>query len=138
MADPLGIPASITAVIQLAGDVMQYINDTKDDSGERLRIRDEISSTSFLLYMLKDRIQQAHLGEPWLSTAQLIDVTNGPLQQFKRALEQLALRLALSKGLKKIGKALTWTFQKGEVKEILSTIERQASLFDLAMQNDHM
>ena len=60
------------------------------------------------------------------------------MEQFKRALEQLASRLEPSKGPKMVGKALAWPFQTEEIKEILSTIERQKSLFDLALQNDHM
>lgn len=138
MADPLSISASIIAILELTGTVVQYVNDVKDASAERLRIRDQISSTSFLLYMLKDLIQQAHSSEPWLSRVQSLGVPKGPLEQFKSALEQLALRLAPPKGLKGIGKALTWPFQREEIKEILITIERQKSLFDLALQNDHM
>ncbi len=138
MADPLSISGSIVAVLQLTSTVVHYINDVKDASEERLRIRDEISSTSFLLYMLKDRIQQAHSSELWLSMVQSLDVPKGPLEQFKRALEQLASRLAPCQGLKKIRNALTWPFQREEIEEILSTIERQKSLFDLTLQNDHM
>ena len=138
MADPLSISASITALLQLTSTVMQYINYVKDASKERLRIRDEISSTSFLLYMLNDHVQQAQSGEPWLSTVRSLNMPKGPLEQFKRALEQLASRLEPSKGLKRVGKALAWPFQTEEIKEILSTIERQKSLFDLALQNDHM
>jgi hypothetical protein len=138
MADPLSISASITALLQLTSNVVQYINSVKDASKERFRIRDEISSASFLLYMLKDCVQQAHSGEPWLSTVQSLDMPKGPLEQFKGALEQLASRLEPSKGVKRVGRALTWPFQTEEIKEILSTIERQKSLFDLALQNDHM
>jgi hypothetical protein len=138
MADPLSISAGIIAVLQLTSTVVQYITDVKDASEERLRIRDEISGTSYLLYMLKDRVLQASLGEPWLLTVQSLDVPKGPLEQFKKALEQLATRLTPSKRLKKVGKALTWPFQREEIKEILSMIERQKSLFDLALQNDHM
>jgi hypothetical protein len=138
MADPLSISASITALLQLTSNVVQYINSVKDASKERFRIRDEISSASFLLYMLNDRIQQAHSGKLWLSTVQSLDMPKGPLKQFKGALEQLASRLEPSKGVKKVGRALTWPFKTEEIKEILSTIERQKSLFDLALQNDHM
>jgi hypothetical protein len=42
------------------------------------------------------------------------------------------------KGLKKLSKALCWPFEKGEIKDILGTIERQKSLFSLALQNDNM
>jgi hypothetical protein len=138
MADPLSISASIAAILQLASTVVQYINNVKDASKERLRIRDEISSTSFLLYMLKDHVQQAHSSEPWLSTVRSLDMPKGPLEQFKRTLEQLQSRLATSKGLSKAGKGLTWPFQRVEIKQILCTIERQKSLFDLVLESDHM
>lgn len=138
MADPLSISASIVALLQLTSTVVQYINNVKDASKERLRIRDEISCTSFLLYMLEGRVQQAHLGEPWLSMRQSLDMPKGPLEQFRGALEQLASRLEPSKGLKRVGKSLAWPFKTEEIKEILSTIERQKSLFNLVLQNDHM
>jgi hypothetical protein len=138
MVDPLSISASIIAVLQLTSTAVQYITDAKDASEERLRIRDEISSTSYLLYMLKDRVLQASLGEPWLLTVQSLDVPKGPLEQFKKALGQLAAKLTPSKRLKKVGEALTWPLQREDIEEILSMIERQRSLFDLALQNDHM
>jgi hypothetical protein len=100
MADPLSISSSITALLQLTSILVQYINNVKDASEEPLRIRDEISSISFLLYMLKDRVQQAYSGEPWLSVVRSLDMPKGPLEQFKRALEQLASGLESSKGLK--------------------------------------
>lgn len=62
----------------------------------------------------------------------------GPLEQFKAALEQLASKLASVKGLKKVEKNLIWPFQEQEVTEILSTIERQKSLFALIVINDHV
>lgn len=138
MADPLSISASIIALLQLTSTVVRYLNDVKDAFDERLRIRDEITSASFLLYMLRDRAEQASLGEAWLSTVRSLSVPKGPLEQFKRALEQLATRLAPVNELAKIGKALKWPFQREEIKDILSTIERQKSLFDLALQNDHV
>src|ERR1700722_17660266 len=138
MADPLSMSGSIIAILQLTSTVVQYLNDVNDASEERLRIRDEISSASFLLYMLKDRAEQSYSGQAWLSTVRSLSVPKGPLEQFKRALEQLESRLVPLKGLKNIGKALIWPFQREEIKDILSTIERQKSLFDLALQNDHM
>lgn len=63
---------------------------------------------------------------------------NGPLEQFKAALETLAAKLAPADGLKKLRKSLMWPFQEKEIKDILSTIERQKALFGLARQNDHL
>lgn len=61
MADPLGISISIIAVLQLTSTVVQYMNDVKDATQERLRLRDEISSASWTLYMLRERLDQAGL-----------------------------------------------------------------------------
>ena len=50
----------------------------------------------------------------------------------KQTLERLEKKLNPGEGVKKAGKALTWSFQKKEVNEIL---ERQKTV---ALQNDHM
>ncbi|KAI9812189.1 MAG: hypothetical protein M1827_004855 [Pycnora praestabilis] len=41
-------------------------------------------------------------------------------------------------GLKKAGKAFLWPLKKGDVADILLTIERQKTLFILDLQNDHL
>ena len=140
--DPLSISASIIQILQFTSTVVQYLNDVKDASKECLKIRDEISSTSFLLYMLKDRAEHAQEGDDSSSTVRSLNVPNGPLDQFKNALERLAARLAArlapAHGLKGIGKAVSWPLKKTEVKDILGKIERQKVLFSLALQNDHV
>lgn len=50
---------------------------------------------------------------------------NGPIQQFRAALEILELILVPVKGWKKVGKAFTWPLERTETLRILSTIERQ-------------
>lgn len=47
-------------------------------------------------------------------------------------------RLAPAKGPKRIISAVTWPFQKGEISELLNSVERQKTLFASALQNDHM
>jgi hypothetical protein len=138
MADPLSISASITALLDLTGKVIQYINRVRGAAADRQRILKEITSASGLLYRLQEYGEQAIRGDSWSLTLQSLNVRDGPLEQFKTALEKLISKLAPAEGLKKIGKASTWPFQEKEVKDILNTIERQKSLFSLALQNDHM
>jgi len=138
MADPLSIAASIIAVLQLTGTVIGYINDTKDAGEERKRILNETKNIHYLLYLLKDNVERPQWDDTWLETMRSFSAPEGPLEQFKLELERLASKLKPTAGLKKIGKALTWPFQKEEVKDILAGIERQKSLFGLALQNDHM
>lgn len=138
MVDPVGVTGLIIAILGLSQTVTQFLGDIKNASGDRIRLLCEIASVSGLLSILKDQAQQAESTDPWRTTIACLDVPRGPLEQFKVALEQLASRLAPTKGLENIGKTLTWPFQKQEVKEILNTIERLKSLFALALDNDHM
>lgn len=71
-------------------------------------------------------------------TIKPLNLPGGPLDKFKIILEQLALKLKPVEGAKKVGRALKWPFQKGEINEILNTLERQKTLFNLALQNDHV
>lgn len=136
--DPLSIAASTIAVIQLAANVIQYIIDAKDAGDDRQRILYEITSVHGFLYLLKNKAEQPQWDETFFETMKSLNAFRGPLEQFKIVLERLATKLRPTQGLKKFGKALTWPFQKQEIEDILSSIERQKSLFSLALQNDHM
>lgn len=137
--DPLSISASITALLQLTSTVVQYLNSVKGASEDRRRILSELASVNGILFILQDQADQAKQGDKWSSTLQSLNVSEGPLDQFRRALERLSSKLAPpATGLKKLGNAIVWPFQKEEIKEILGSIERQKALFNLARQNDHM
>lgn len=137
--DPLSISASITALLQLTSTVIQFLNGVKGAPEDRRNILSELACVSGILYVLQDQAEQAKQGDQWSSTLQSLNVTNGPLDQFRTALERLSLKLASpATGLKKLGKAIVWPFQKEEIKEILGSIERQKALLTLARQNDHM
>lgn len=140
MGDPLSITASVIAVLQLTQQVIQYVVDAKNASDDRNRILTEITSAHSFLFLLKDKAEKS--ATQWdntlYETMRALDGPNGPLEQFKDALERLASKLRPRQGLKKLGKALSWPFEKSEIKGILDTIERQKSLFSLALQNDHM
>jgi hypothetical protein len=138
MADPLSISASIIAILQLTGTVVQYLNDAKGASEDRQRILAEISSISGVLFLLKDLAERAQWEEGWSMTIKSLNLPGGPLEKFKMMLQKLTSKLKPAEGVKKVGKALIWPFQKGEINEILSTMERQKTFFNLALQNDHM
>jgi hypothetical protein len=138
MGDPLSVSASIVAVLQLTGTVVQYLNDVKEAPKDRQRILSELSVASGILYLLRDLAERPQYGDAWSVTIRSLNVPNGPLDQFKLALELLTSKLAPVNGLKKMRKALAWPFQKAEIQSVISMIERQKSIFNLALQNDHM
>ncbi len=138
MAEPLSITAGIIAVLQLTAKAVQYLNDVKDAPTDRQQILIEISTVSGFLHTLKDLAEKMQPGNAHLAAMRSLNVPNGPLEQFKSALERLVSKLKPAHGLRKVATALTWTLDKGEVNSILSKIERQKALFLLALQNDHM
>ena len=136
--DPLSISASIVALMQLSSTVIGYLNDVKSGHKEQQKIRLEICNTLPMLSILLDQAQQAADGDEWSSTLLSLSAADGPIQQFQEALKRLEHKLAPVRGVKKVGKAFIWPFEKAEIQSILSTIERQKLLFSLARQNDHI
>jgi hypothetical protein len=100
----------------------------KDASGDRQRLLNEITSTSYFLYALKDRAERSQHDNSWSRTLKWLNTPNGALEQFKSALEHINLKLAPVEGWRKAEKALTWHFQREEIKDILIAIERHKSL----------
>lgn len=138
MADPLSIISSITAILQLAGKVVKFLSDVKDASTTCARILVEIGSLNGLLSSIKVLLDEAEAGEVWSATARSLGAPNGPLAQFKLALEQVATRIEPIIWSRKAGRAFVWPFRKDEVMDILYVLERQKTLFIFALQNDHM
>lgn len=149
--DPLSVAASIVTILGLAFTVVEYINDIKDARQERIRLRDEITSASGPLYMLRDRIEQEQMrmsadpdgpSKSWMSSFMALASPGGPLEQFERALRELERHLAPFEGMEKqrrnFRKSLTWPFQRRNVERYISVIERKKSLFQLALQSDNM
>src|SRR5271170_6077874 len=136
--DPLSVSASIIAVLQLSSTVFGYLKDGTEASGDRKRILDEFTSLHFLLFPLVDQIKEAEVDDAWSASLWSLNTPGGPLEQFRLALQRVASKLEPVACLKKFGKAVAWPFQKDEVKEILSTIERQNSLFSLGLESCNM
>lgn len=138
MSDPLSITASILAVLQLSITVTQYLKDVQGGSRDRLRLRDEIRSIVCLLEMLKDRVEDPELQETWGKSTVSLGSPNGPLVQFASTLELLTAKLAPTTRFQQVAKTLKWPLDKADVTAMLNSLERQKSLFNLAIQCDHM
>ncbi|KAK4150139.1 hypothetical protein C8A00DRAFT_37273 [Chaetomidium leptoderma] len=142
MADPLSTVANVLAVLKLAVAATKYIKDVKQGSTDRLRLRDELRSTTCLLEMLKDRIDDsedatgddAEILKP--SSIASLAGEEGPLALFKRLLEDIIARLAPQDRLRRLTQPFTWPFDKKDIAELVSALERLKSHFSLAMQND--
>jgi hypothetical protein len=138
MADPLSISASIIAILQLTGTVVQYLRDIEGASEDRQTVLNEVSSNSGVLSLLKELADRLSLDDDWFITIKSLYGPGGALEKYEVMLQRLAAKLKPAEGMKKLGKSLIWPFQKGEIREILNSMQRQHNLFNLALQNDHM
>lgn len=124
--DPLSVTAGIIAVLQISSNVVKYLADVRDAPDSRKRLMVEISLTRGILSSVQ-----------LLTEGATQDLLKEPLQECIKTLQQLQNKLAPSgKRRARLEQALRWPFNKGEVDETLRTLERQKSLFELALQND--
>ncbi|KAM0799116.1 ankyrin repeat-containing domain protein [Usnea florida] len=135
MADPLGITASIIAVLQLSAIVVRYLGNVQDASEYKSRLLLEVSGSKGVLETLRDLSQESLEGETIHSTLSLL---KQPLGHHEATLRRLENALAPAQGLKRLGKAFKWPFEKSEITDILRSIESQKALFGLALQADHL
>src|SRR5436190_15842179 len=135
MSDPLSVAAGIVAILQLSATVVKYLQHVKDSSGDRRRLRDEIRSSACLLEMLRDRIEDIDSEPAYCGSIASLNALHGPLDQFKKALKSLVLKLEPSTSLRQ---KMSWPFDKAEITATLNAIERQKSYFSLALENYHM
>ena len=138
MTDPLSITASVIAVLQLSGTVLTYLSAVKGASEDRQRLLIEVGAVRGLLDSLKVVLDASQLEDAFKDIKRLLVTPNGPLDLFRTVLQRLEARLVPVAGAAKVWKALRWPFDKAEVSDLLSSLERQKSLFSLALQNDHL
>lgn len=138
MADPLSITASVIAILQLSQSVVTVLTSVYDASEDGNKIMTEITSVTGILYHLKDLAERAQWAGDWPGVMQTLTLPHGPIDQLKCALVDIYSKVKPAAGLRKVGRSFVWPFQKGQVKDLLTTIEHQKSLLLIAMQIDHM
>ncbi|KAK4109709.1 hypothetical protein N656DRAFT_316279 [Canariomyces notabilis] len=140
--DGLSTAASIVAVLQLAGTVLNCLNSVRNAPKELEKVFGEISSITGALFLMQtqaERAQQDQEGAGMLFTAvRSLSTPGGPLEQFKAALKTLASKFSPVGAVKKLSRTLAWPFEKSEIAELLLSLERLKSYFMLALQSDSL
>lgn len=138
MAELVGIVGSIVAVLQLTGTIVKYVNDVRDCSTDCDRLLSELGGAASSLQSFQGLLENPNLAHIWLASSRSLALPGGPLEQYRLALEKLATDLKPVTGWKKAGRSVVWPFRKKEMADVLRVIERQKTLFVLALQNDQM
>ena len=139
MADPLSIIGAVAAITQISSTVLSLIKNVKNAPNERRRLLLEINATTGLCQALKDYTEIEP--ESSMHTLRVLSQNNlSPLEEFEKSLTYLQTKLTPgSKTHNKqstLAQTLKWPFAKNELLEIIASIERQKSLFGIALTND--
>lgn len=134
--ETVGLVSSITQLIDITTKTIRYLNSVKDASAERSQLLLEASSLLPLLATLADQVGRADKKEAWFDRVRSLVVEHGPLDQLRKALEQLAGKLKPKKGVENVTHAFCWTLDKAYCESMLATIERAKSRIGLALQGD--
>jgi hypothetical protein len=138
MAEPLGIAASLIAILQLADTVLHLVDDAKSADEDQAKILQELTAIHGVLQLVKGKVNRPpyQWEDTWFETLRSL---KDPLANFHSLLEDLQSKLASPTGSKNVWKRrVTWHFRKSNVYDMLSSIERYHSIFLLALQGDHM
>jgi len=136
--EPLGAVASIITVLQLSAKCLAYLNDVTDASNARAECAIQASNLHSLLLSLRFRLEEGSADKSWYTAVRALAVENGPLDQYRQALEQLQAKITGKSKLGKTGDVLLWKFRREEIATILDRIERLKALVEIALQMDHL
>lgn len=136
--DPLSLTASIIAVLQLTTALTTYLNNIHHATAEQKKITVEACNLYSLLTTLRFRVEDARTDDPWFDQVKLLNVANGPLDQFKQVLDRIMERISPSGKKERIKSALVWQWTKSDIDEALQQMERLKTLVNIALTNDHL
>ena len=124
----------IGVVLGHAKSIVDYLKDVKNASKDQKDLLNEIIATQSILTQLQDHAKDAQ----WKATMDTLNQKDGLLQQLTTELEKMETKLKTPGG--KVGKAvnaMTWHFNKDDVKKHFERIGRINGVLQLALQNNH-
>lgn len=135
--DPLSISASIVALLQLSGNVIQLLVTISSQNTTARALALEISATRGLLTSLSDI---AALDSECNDRLREVVMADRPLQLLENLLRKLEAKLEdqSSSRLGQIGRKIAWPFRLQESEEMMDRARKVRSLLGEALALDHL
>jgi hypothetical protein len=142
--DPLSAAASVIAVLQLAGEVVGYISAAKGASKEWKRLSYEVLGCELILEKIQEDLEPDAGGSvegkeanpEWREGVKALQGIGGPLGRLWTALSFVKDKIEPKRGVRKAVATLRWPFDSKEVEKIVTAIEREKALLNLALTSD--
>lgn len=135
--DPLGITASILAILGITRNTIKYLDRIRQFSPTYKRLLEEVRGVETVLSDLKTLSHDSKADPAHKASLQCLQ-RDGHLAKFQSTVEGLCSRLESLLQQKNSGRALLWPLKETEIKDILASIERQKILCGLAIAGDHV
>ncbi|KAJ5135376.1 uncharacterized protein N7515_004654 [Penicillium bovifimosum] len=138
--DGISNAASLVALLQLAGAVINYLNTVIDAPAQKRKLLAALIQARGLLSTLVELTNEVQ-DEDWSHTIQSLSARNGPLPTFQELLERMARKLSITHSgarTKTVLDQLRWPFDQTSFQEMITSLEKLKSHFLLAMANDHI
>ena len=84
--------------------IFRYLNDVKNAPKERSELSSEAANLLPLLNSLRDQVENAPRNDPWIESVLEFGGPVGPLELFKRTMEQLQKKLKVKSPMSSTGK----------------------------------
>lgn len=137
--DPLSISASIIALLQVSGKVIDLISAITSSSAEIRCLVIEISTTRALLSSIADI---AGVDETWNENLRRLTIEDGPMQMLDGLLSELERRLGREVRMKgepgHLRKKLSWPWRAEETRQMVRTAREARGLLAGALAVDHL
>jgi hypothetical protein len=115
--------------------VIGYLHDVKNAPNECVQLFKEAENLEQLLKSLGAHLLNATSTEPWFTEVLWLVAKDGPLDDFKHALNQLRSKVS---DTDKFNQRLLWKFNKTEIEGILRRMARLKSIISIALELDHL
>jgi hypothetical protein len=137
--DPLSISASIAALLQISGTVIDLISAITSSSAETRSLTIEINTTRALLSSIAEI---ASVDGTWNQNLRRLTIQDGPVQMLDSLLSKLEHRLSreveTKGGLRQLKRKIIWPWRVDETRQMVRTAREARGLLAGALAMDHL
>ena len=125
--------AAIVALVETTLKTVKFIRDLKDAKDDRAKIVRDLEGCAGILQKIVATVQQDAQSLPNLAS---LVVPEGPLDQYKKEIEDLVPKLTTPHGVFGIAKTVKFTTSKQKIQETVTTLDQYKSTFLICLNFD--